>query len=63
MTYISLSDWAVKHGVKPMQAAKWARQGRIAAQKAGHAWAVPDDAPVPRKRKPGRRPDMSKLVA
>lgn len=63
MTYISLSDWASKHGVNKMQAAKWARQQRIPAQKAGHAWAIADDAPVPEKRKPGRKPDMSKLVA
>lgn len=63
MTYISLSDWAAKHGVTGIQAAKWARQQRIPAQKAGFAWAIKEDAPVPEKRKPGRKPDMSKLVA
>ena len=63
MTYISLSEWASKHGVTSIQAAKWARQGRIPAQKAGHAWAIADDAAIPEKRKPGRKPDLSKLVA
>ena len=55
---LTATDWSVKNGLSVQWACKMARQGRIAgAVLDGRTWMIPDDAPVPEKRRAGRVPN------
>lgn len=55
---LTATDWSVKNGLSVQWACKMARQGRIeGAVLDGRTWMIPDDAPIPAKRRSGRAPD------
>lgn len=55
---LTATDWSVKKGISVQWACKMARQGRIeGAVLDGRTWMIPDDAPIPEKRRAGRAPD------
>ena len=55
---LTATDWSVKNGLSVQWACKMARQGRIEGAKLeGRVWMIPDDAPIPEKRRSGRAPN------
>lgn len=61
MKYISVSEWAERHGVSERTARNYCAQGKIeGAYLVGKTWSIPEDAELPQRKK---TPKASPLLA
>lgn len=62
MTFISVKEWAEKHGVPERTARNYCAQGKlVGAQLVGKTWNIPSDAELPKKNKVKISPLLSRL--
>lgn len=62
MEYISVKDWADKHGVSERTARNYCAQGKISeAFLVGKTWNIPIDATLPKRKKASLSPLLKTL--